>query len=181
MNSGLSTMGYFSLISVSIVEVHCEAILPCLVQFILWCRFGIHSKQNRSSSSELFSVWSLSSYFLFQSVAPSLIHGYSICKGINGECNFFKIIFCGNFFYYNNWWFESHIFGISLLFGVLIVMWFGFAVVTQLGVGFVILWSNLWLVSHYIKHGSWNVFLLHIKYLFKCFLGHNLPNPCPTF
>ena len=71
MNNDSSTMAYSSLISGSIVEVHCEATFSWLVQFVLWCRFDIYSKRNQSSPNEnespsrLFSVWSLSSSFLF--------------------------------------------------------------------------------------------------------------------
>ena len=164
---------------------HRWSTLPWLVQFVLWCHFGIRSKWNLAQT-KMKALPDSSLYGPYQALSSSnpllqaSFTGIAIRRGINGECNFFKIIFWGNSLYCNCWWFESHIFGINLLFGVLIVVWLGFVIVTQLGVGFVILWSNS-LVSHYIKHGLRYVFLLHIKFLFNCFLGHNLPNPCPTF
>ena len=129
-----------------------------------WYSFKMKTNLAQTKTKSLPDSSLYDPYQALSSSNPSLqtlFTGIAIRRGVNGECNFFKIIFCGNFFYCNYWWFGSHIFGINLLFEVLIVMWFGFAIVTQLGVGFVMLWSNLWLVSHYIKHGSWYVFIAY--------------------
>ena len=98
-------------------------------------RYSFKTKTNQAQT-KMKALPDSSLYDPYQALSssyPSLQASFTsiaICKGINSGGNFFKIIFCGNFLYCNYWWFESHISGINLLFGVLIVMWFGFAIVT---------------------------------------------------